>query len=98
METTQIKSDSSIEEPNNRKDWPAESPVGTSQWSRIKTKYGLSRREIDVCKEICCGCSDKQVADMLGIAKGTIDGHVHNIYLKVGVHTRIRLLLRFLEV
>jgi len=98
MEETQSTPDSSFAAPADQKDWPAKNHIGPGQWSKIQRKYHLSRREIDVCKAMCRGCNDKQVAEILGIAKGTVDGHVHSIYLKVGVHSKIKLLLTFLEI
>lgn len=98
METTQQTSDSSFEVPSSKNDWPAKSHIDSGQWTKIQQKYGLSRREIDVCKAMCRGCSNKQIAAILGISASTIEGHQNKIYLKVGVHTRIRLLLTFLEI
>jgi len=39
----------------------------------------------------------KEIADRLGIAEGTAKLHLHNIYAKLGIHSRVRLALTWLK-
>lgn len=48
----------------------------------------LTRRETDVLKEIAAGCSNKIVADRLGIGGDTVKGHVRSILSKLGANDR----------
>jgi DNA-binding NarL/FixJ family response regulator len=48
----------------------------------------LTDREIDVLKQIAAGCSNKIVADRLGIGEETVKGHVRNILAKLGANDR----------
>lgn len=97
MEKKQQTSESSFEASADQKDWPSKSHIGPNQWLKIQRKYQLSRREIDVCKYICRGCSNKVLAVKLGITENTVETYIGKIYIKVGVKSKITLLLRFLE-
>jgi ATP/maltotriose-dependent transcriptional regulator MalT len=57
----------------------------------------LSRREIDVMKLLGQGCTDKQIAETLIIARETVHKHLKNIYGKLGVHNRTEAVLRAQE-
>jgi LuxR family maltose regulon positive regulatory protein len=48
----------------------------------------LSGRELEVVKLLAQGCSDKQIAADLFIARETVHKHLKNIYGKLGVHNR----------
>jgi LuxR family maltose regulon positive regulatory protein len=48
----------------------------------------LSSRELEVLKLLAQGCSDKQIAATLVIARETVHKHLKNIYGKLGVHNR----------
>lgn len=50
----------------------------------------LTRREIEVLYLVANGCSSKQVADRLCLAKRTIDFHLGNIYVKLHVTNRVQ--------
>jgi len=48
----------------------------------------LTDREIQVLKLIANGCSNKIVADRLGISEDTVKGHVRNILVKLNANDR----------
>jgi DNA-binding NarL/FixJ family response regulator len=48
----------------------------------------LSPREIDVLKQLAKGCSNKEIASLLGVVEGTVKIHVANILSKLGVSDR----------
>jgi LuxR family maltose regulon positive regulatory protein len=48
----------------------------------------LSLREMDVLRLLEQGCSDKQIAEALVIARGTVHKHLKNIYAKLDAHSR----------
>lgn len=51
----------------------------------------LTPREIEVVKMVAKGLSNKEIADRLSIADGTVKIHLHNIYEKVKVNRRAEL-------
>jgi DNA-binding CsgD family transcriptional regulator len=58
-------------------------------------KFGvrLSGREIEILRLIAQGNRTKEVANMLFVSKRTIDYHLANAYLKLGVSNRIQAIL-----
>jgi DNA-binding NarL/FixJ family response regulator len=56
----------------------------------------LTPREIDVVKMVAKGLTNKEIADRLCIADGTVKMHLHNIYEKAKIGRRAEL-VRFAE-
>jgi DNA-binding CsgD family transcriptional regulator len=54
-------------------------------------ELALSARETQVAEAVANGCSNKQVADELGISVRTVENHLRSIFAKCGVTTRTRL-------
>ncbi|MBN1976515.1 MAG: hypothetical protein JW918_03860 [Anaerolineae bacterium] len=48
----------------------------------------LSEREMEVLRLIAAGLSNREIAERLFVALGTVKRHVNNIYGKLGVHSR----------
>jgi DNA-binding NarL/FixJ family response regulator len=48
----------------------------------------LSDREHDVVALIASGCANRDIAEQLGIAVGTVERHVANILKKLGFRSR----------
>jgi DNA-binding NarL/FixJ family response regulator len=53
----------------------------------------LSGRQREVVSLVCSGLSNRAVAAMLGVREGTIKGHLHAIYEKLGVQSRFELFM-----
>ena len=53
----------------------------------------LSKREKEVTRLVLQGRSNKQIALALGIAVRTVEFHLKNVYGKLGVSSRIELVL-----
>lgn len=79
------------------KDWPKLVLLNGKQWLYIQRRYRMTPREVQIVKLVCQGLSNKDIAKELNISSGTIKAHIRNIYRKSWVHTRIGMLLRFLE-
>ncbi len=54
----------------------------------------LSDRELEVLQLVALGLSDRQIADQITVAPGTVKRHLNNIYGKLGVHSRTQALVR----
>ena len=54
----------------------------------------LSRREIEVVRGVAEGLRNRQIAERLGIAEGTVKLHLHTVYTKLGVDGRTALLVK----
>ena len=57
----------------------------------------LTNRERQVLRLMASGSSNKEIADALGAAEGTIKNHASSIFSKLGVRDRTRAVLKGLE-
>jgi LuxR family maltose regulon positive regulatory protein len=57
----------------------------------------LSERELEVLRLIAAGLSNREIAEELYIAVGTVKRHINHIYGKLGVHSRTQALVRARE-
>ncbi|MGE5303710.1 MAG: response regulator [Alphaproteobacteria bacterium] len=51
----------------------------------------LTSREIEIIKQLATGLRNSEIAKRLFISEGTVKMHLHNIYQKLGVDTRLKL-------
>jgi ATP/maltotriose-dependent transcriptional regulator MalT len=54
----------------------------------LRPQESLSPREREVCDLVCHGVSTPEIARTLFISQATVKAHLHNVYEKVGVHSR----------
>ena len=57
----------------------------------------LTRREVEVLRLMAGGYSNREIADALGTAEGTVKNHASSILSKLGVRDRTRAVLKALE-
>ncbi len=57
----------------------------------------LTEREVEVLRLLAQGWSNRQIADALYLAEGTVKNHVSAVLLKLGVRDRTRAVLRALQ-
>ena len=53
----------------------------------------LSDRQQQVATLVCNGLPNKMIARKLGVSEGTVKGHLHAIYEKLGVLSRFELMV-----
>ena len=58
-------------------------------------KYGLSRRETEVCELLLQGYTLRQISGILSIAYSTVNTYCTSLYRKLGINSRTELLLLF---
>lgn len=71
----------------------ANSDKQVREW--LRTKHGLTAREIDVALLIARGRSKTFIADELFISENTARTHSKNVYAKLGIHSREELISLF---
>jgi DNA-binding NarL/FixJ family response regulator len=70
---------------------PAAAPGGTRL--PVEKLAVLTPRERDIVKLIAGGASNKKVAEELDISERTVKGHLSNVFMKLGVEDRLKLVL-----
>jgi DNA-binding CsgD family transcriptional regulator len=56
-------------------------------------KHQLSRREMDIAREVCACLSNKQIGEKLYISETTVKSHISNILAKTGMKDRMQLVM-----
>lgn len=64
------------------------------RWERRRRAPGLTGRELEVLGLLREGLTNREIADRLVIAPGTVRTHLENIFEKLDVHTRTAALAR----
>lgn len=54
---------------------------------------GLTARELEVARLAAQGARNQEIAEHFNIAPGTVKCHMHNVYAKLGMNSRIQLAL-----
>ena len=60
---------------------------------QVRSDPQLTTREQDVARLVASGLSNKAIAHRLGLQEGTVKVHLHNIYQKLGISSRVGLIL-----
>ena len=60
---------------------------------RLQVDKGLSERECDVFFVVGSGCNNLEAAEKLFVAEGTVKFHLTNVFRKLGVKSRSRIVL-----
>lgn len=55
--------------------------------------FGLTRRELEVISKLVAGCTNRSIADDLAISGETVKRHLANIFDKLGVSSRLEVVL-----
>ena len=69
--------------------------LNNQQWTYVQGRYDLTPRERQIAEMICQGLRNGSIAKYLCIKPGTVKTHTRNIYRKVRVKSKIRMLLTF---
>ncbi len=68
-----------------------------NEFSSLDRPDPLTERETEILRLMAGGYSNKEIANSLGVAEGTIKNHVSNILSKMGVRDRTRAVLKAFE-
>ncbi len=68
-----------------------------TQFSSLDRPDPLTERETEILRLMAGGYSNKEIANSLGVAEGTVKNHVSNILSKLGVRDRTRAVLKAFE-
>ena len=68
-----------------------------TEFSSLDQPDPLTERETEILRLMAGGYSNKEIANSLGVAEGTVKNHVSNILSKMGVRDRTRAVLKAFE-
>jgi DNA-binding NarL/FixJ family response regulator len=68
-----------------------------NQFTSLEQPDPLTERETEILRLLSGGYSNKEIANSLGVAEGTVKNHVSNILSKLGVRDRTRAVLKAFE-
>lgn len=68
-----------------------------TDFSSLEQPDPLTERETEILRLMAGGYSNKEIANSLGVAEGTVKNHVSNILSKMGVRDRTRAVLKAFE-
>lgn len=68
-----------------------------TEFSSLQQPDPLTERETEILRLMAGGYSNKEIANALNVAEGTVKNHVSNILSKMGVRDRTRAVLKALE-
>jgi len=68
-----------------------------TDFSSLDRPDPLTERETEILRLMAGGYSNKEIANSLGVAEGTVKNHVSNILSKLGVRDRTRAVLKAFE-
>lgn len=60
----------------------------------VENSFGLSKREIQILELAARGVTNKQIGEQLNLSNRTIEVHMHNIFMKLGVSSRTEAVTR----
>lgn len=69
----------------------------TNDFASLDRPDPLTERETEILRLMAGGYSNKEIANSLGVAEGTVKNHVSNILSKLGVRDRTRAVLKAFE-
>ena len=58
------------------------------RWAELAIEHRLSRRELEVCRELVKGRSNRDIAGHLFIEPKTVKNHINSVFAKLGVTSR----------
>jgi len=80
--------------------WLEKQSVGRAVEKMLRREAGARRlatiltpREIEVTRLAATGMSNREIADKLALKEGTVKLHLHNVYKKLGIDSRVDLTL-----
>lgn len=69
-----------------------------NQFASLEQPDPLTERETEILRLMAGGYSNKEIANSLNVAEGTVKNHVSNILSKLGVRDRTRAVLKAFEI
>lgn len=66
-------------------------------WGEVGRSLRLSGRELEIARSVFADCKELAIAGGLGISPHTVRTHMERIYRKLGVGSRVELVVRVVD-
>lgn len=66
-------------------------------WSAIAASLGLSKRQVQIVRVLFDDATEPAMAETLGISSHTVHTHLERVHKKLGVHSRVELVVLVLD-
>jgi DNA-binding NarL/FixJ family response regulator len=77
---------------------PEEPPLfPPALWRQLARHLGLTKRQLLVAQMICAECTVPDIARRMERSPSTIASHVRRLYRRLGVRTRVGVVVRLVE-
>ncbi|PYS55057.1 MAG: hypothetical protein DMG13_05685 [Acidobacteria bacterium] len=73
--------------------WPEMDAANFNSADHLRNRYNLTRRELQMVQALAGGMTNKDIAIHFGISEFTVKYHLANIFDKVGVYSRLELVM-----
>jgi DNA-binding NarL/FixJ family response regulator len=60
---------------------------------RRSKAFGLTKRELEIVRQVVAGCTNKEIAERSAISENTVKSHLTHIFNKLGASNRVELAL-----
>jgi DNA-binding NarL/FixJ family response regulator len=81
------------QDPGAVKNGDSENPASISSSGSAETRFGLTKRELQIVDALVQAQTNKDIAETFGISEYTVKHHLTNIFDKLGVYNRVELAL-----
>jgi DNA-binding NarL/FixJ family response regulator len=75
------------------KNGDSDNPAATASTGSAETRFGLTKRELQIVDALVQAQTNKDIAETFGISEYTVKHHLTNIFDKLGVYNRVELAL-----
>jgi DNA-binding NarL/FixJ family response regulator len=70
----------------------------SARWNELAKYFGLTERQRQVARLICCGCTNAGIAGQLRVSEGTVRLHADALFKALEVRSRIGVVVRLVLV
>jgi len=86
------------EEKKRRYKHPLPDPLTEEQWATIREAFSFPPRQLQVVRYLCRACTDREIAEQIGIDFDTVRMHVRAALARLNVRNRVGVLTKVARV
>lgn len=63
-------------------------------WDHLALRFKLTRRQLEVAKLLCRGCTNPEIAKLLHLATDSVRPHIRQLFERLMVRRRVQIVIR----